>query len=73
VVVPDEPSAAPSLVVPSGGLINFETLPGDRADWWITVTAQGPDGRAHVLHSEVRFGDPPQRLTSILGWLIGLV
>ncbi len=72
IIVPDSAASGPILVVPSGGFVDFATLPSGRPDWWVAVTAVGPDGRAYVVDDEVRYGYPHTTRTSIIAWLTGL-
>lgn len=73
IIVPDSAATGPVLVVPSGGFVDFATLPRGQLDWWMAVAAVGPDGRAYVVDDEVRFGYPYVTRTSIIAWLIGLL
>jgi len=58
IVTPDTKAQTPTLVLPGGGLVNFDSLPSGQADWWVVVTATSPDGHRRVVHTEVHFGHP---------------
>jgi DNA-binding PadR family transcriptional regulator len=70
VIVPDSSATGPTVVVPSGGFVDFATLPRGQRDWWMAVTAVGPDGHSYVVHNEVHFGYPYDTRTNIIAWLI---
>jgi hypothetical protein len=68
---PDSAARRPTVEVPSGGFVDFSELPRSQFDWWVAVTAVGPDGQTRIVHDEVRFGYPYETRTSILAWLLG--
>jgi DNA-binding PadR family transcriptional regulator len=74
-VIPDSSAGQAVLVSGTDGSVDFTSLPGDRADWWVTVTAADRDGRRCRVHSEVQFGAPshPQSglVFIVLGTLFG--
>jgi len=73
VIVPGSVASRPSVTVDSGVFVYFDLLPPGRSDWWVTVTAVGPDGNRRVIYSGVHYGAPAGVHTSIVGWLIGLL
>jgi hypothetical protein len=73
VMAPDSAARRPAIEVPSGGFVDFTELPRDQFNWWVAVTAIGPDGQKAIVHDEVRFGYPYETRTSILAWLLAQI
>jgi DNA-binding PadR family transcriptional regulator len=70
-IVLDSSATAPTQAVAAGDFLDFTALPRGTPDWWVTVTAVGPDGNRHTLDTEVIYGRPAHVNASILLWLIG--
>jgi len=68
-IEPDESSGRATLV-PNGGIIDFASLSPFQSDWWVSVTAVGPDGRRQTIATEVRSGRPPHFHGNLVSWLL---
>jgi DNA-binding PadR family transcriptional regulator len=68
-IAPDGGAATPRQV-PYGQPIDSSTLRG-AADWWVTVTAVGPDGARYTVATDVRLRGRAHYRGPILGWLLG--
>jgi DNA-binding PadR family transcriptional regulator len=68
-IAPDPAGGQPTLVA-NGGFVDFAALSGSLADWWVTVSAIGPDGQRHTIASDLRLGHAPHFHGSVLQWLL---
>lgn len=69
-VEPDPTVGGPAFVV-DGDETRVSALLYGAPDWWVTVTAVGPDGQRHTVGTSVRLGAKDHYQGSILGWLLG--
>jgi DNA-binding PadR family transcriptional regulator len=65
-----DPGAGGPIVVPEQAQLSPADLRG-AADWWVTVTAVGPDGSRYTVATEVRSRARIHYRGTILGWLMG--
>jgi DNA-binding PadR family transcriptional regulator len=68
-MIPD-PQVTVPLVVQNGDFVDFRANPAV-SDWWVSVTATGPDGLRRTIATDVRVGYRIHPRGNILGWLLG--
>ena len=69
-IAPDDRATAPALVLYPGAQLDVNRLPAKPSDWWVALTATGPDGVRRTLASDVVAGRDAPDARNILSWLL---
>jgi DNA-binding PadR family transcriptional regulator len=71
-LAPDPSATTPTFTLKPTTQVPFDNnLVRSTADWWVVLTAVGPDGTRHSLTADAHMGyDSPQE-QNLLGWLLG--
>jgi DNA-binding PadR family transcriptional regulator len=69
-IVPD-PGAATPLLITGPDRASPSGLKNPPADYWVAVTAAGPDGQRRTIYAEVHQSDRMGRVVGLLSWLLG--
>jgi branched-subunit amino acid transport protein AzlD len=70
-IVPEQSATGPTSTAALGTTVDLTALPGSNQDWWVTLTAVGPDGVRRTLAAEIHFGASGSGQQNILGQILG--
>jgi hypothetical protein len=69
-VVADDRTAHPSFTISPGDRVDLGGYRDHVAEWWVSLTAVGPDGVRHAITADVQVGNPDHWTGNILGWIL---
>jgi DNA-binding PadR family transcriptional regulator len=69
IIGPDPGATHPAAAISPGDGLDISRLPDPTPDWWVTVTATGPDGQRRTLLSDLHVGARTSGLYSLFGWI----
>ena len=70
-VVPDGSAVRPGLTAQSDQVVDLTGFRNVSSDWWVTLTAAGPDGTRRTLATDVQYGASDPRLENLLNRILG--
>jgi DNA-binding PadR family transcriptional regulator len=71
-LVPDASATHPTFTLHPGAQVPFDNnLVHSTTDWWVILTAVGPDGTRHSLTADAHAGYQSTQEQTLLGWLLG--
>jgi DNA-binding PadR family transcriptional regulator len=69
-IVPDDLATAAVLTISPGEITNLSNIRVSTPEWWVALTAVGPDGVRRTLAADVKAGSPSQGAANLLDWML---
>ena len=70
-LVPDSSATQPRLTAVSDQVVDLNAVWSLSSDWWVTLTAAGPDGTRRTLATDAQYGASDPRLKNLLERILG--